>query len=242
MIIDVHAHIGHSDVPTASDLQKGCTAELVLKYADQAQIDKTVVFPTTYLDYTVGNQLIADAVAQYPDRLIGFARADVKHPNAVASFVQAVEELGLKGLKLVPRGPDLENPVLFELFEKCADYDIPVILCTATIVEATLKWAGDFRRVNFIMGHMGAYIACDDHRKYIQAAQKMANVYLEPSTVLTQVTLREAGQKVPHRVVFGSDSPALSPKAEMEKLKAMEFPADAERKIFGENAKELLKL
>ena len=242
MIIDVHAHIGNSDVPTASDLQKGCTAELVLRYADQAQIDKTVVFPTTYLDFTVGNRIIADAVAKYPDRLVGFARADVKHANAVASFVQAVEQLGLKGLKLVPRGQDLENPVLFELFEKCADYDLPVIICTATIVDDTLKWAKDYPAVKFIMGHMGAYIACYDHRKYIQAAQDMDNVYLEPSTVLTQVTLREAIQKVPHRVVFGSDAPALSPKAEMEKLKAMEMSAETERKVFSDNARELLKL
>ena len=61
MIIDVHAHVGHSDVATASDLQKGCTAELAIRYADQAEIDKTVVFPTSYRDYTVGNRVIAEA-------------------------------------------------------------------------------------------------------------------------------------------------------------------------------------
>jgi len=45
MIIDVYAHVGDSDVPGASELQKGCTAELILRYADQAGIDKTVSFP-----------------------------------------------------------------------------------------------------------------------------------------------------------------------------------------------------
>ena len=242
MIIDVHAHIGDSDVPTASDLQKGCTPELVLRYADQAGIDVTVVFPTSYLDYDVGNQQIADAVRRHPDRLIGFARADVKHDNAVESFVRAVEQLGLRGLKVVPRGPDLENPVLFELFDKCAEYRLPVIICTATIADATLEWAERFGQVNFIMGHMGAYIAYGEHRKYIEAAGRQRNVYLEPSTVLTQMTLRETGNKVPDRVVFGSDSPALSPKAEMEKLKAMEWGPEIEQKVFCENARELLGL
>ncbi len=79
MIIDIHAHIGDSDVPGASILQHGCTPERVLRYMDQAKIEKSVVFPTTYLDYQVGNEVIAKVVNSYPDRFIGFARLDPKH-------------------------------------------------------------------------------------------------------------------------------------------------------------------
>ena len=240
MIIDIHAHIGDSDNPAASMLQKGCTAELAIKLADQAGIDVTVVFPTQYLDYMDGNRVIAEAVGRYPDRLIGFARADVKHDNAVASFKHGVEELGLRGLKMVPRGEDFANPALFELMDLCAEYDVPTIMCSATVTAELIELAGKFPRTRFIMGHMGAYIACYDHLQFIQAAEEKSNVWLEPSTVLTQVTLKEAGAKVPDRLVFGSDGPALNPKAELEKIRAMAFSEETLQKVLCDNAKEVL--
>jgi len=241
MIIDFHAHIGDSDVPGASILQDGCTPELLLYLDEQAGIDKSVVFPTTYLDYQKGNEIIAEAVKKYPDRFIGFLRADPKHKNALEVLKRGVEELNLKGLKLVPRGEDFQNPVLDELLEKCAEYKIPAIMCCCKVAREEIELARKHPQTTIILAHMGAYIDWQAHRLCIQAARELPNVYLETSTVLTQVTLKEAGNQAPDKVLFGSDAPALNPKAELEKIKAMEFSPEIEKKILGENAQKLLK-
>jgi len=239
MIIDFHAHIGNSDVPGASILQQGCTPELLLYLDEQDGIDKSVVFPTTYLDYQKGNEIIAEAVKKYPDRFIGFLRADPKHKNALEVFKRGVEELNLKGFKLVPRGEDFQNSVLDELLEKCAEYKIPAIMCCCKVDREEI--ARKHPQTTIILAHMGAYIDWQSHRLCVQAAKELLNVYLETSTVLTQVTLKEAGSQVPDKVLFGSDAPALNPKAELEKIKAMEFDPEIEKKILGGNAQKLLK-
>lgn len=242
MIIDVHTHVGNSDVPGASILQKDCTAELLLKYMEQAEISKAVIFPTSYLDYRNGNEVIYHAVQKYPDRFIGFARFDPKHKNAIATLETAIGELELKGLKIVPRGTDFENPLLHEALDKCAEYDIPVIACCYTVAKEEIEMAQAHPETKIILAHMGAYIDWAAHKLCIRAAKELPNVYLETSNVLTQVTLKEAGNEVPDRVLFGSDAPALNPKAELEKIKAMNFSSETERKILFGNAAKLLKI
>ncbi|RLD13152.1 MAG: hypothetical protein DRI28_06460 [Caldiserica bacterium] len=240
MIIDFHAHIGNSDVPGASILQHGCTPELLLYLDEQAGIDKSVVFPTTYLDYQKGNEIIAEAVKKYPDRFIGFLRADPKHKNALEVLKRGVEELNLKGLKLVPRGEDFQNPVLDELLEKCAEYKIPAIMCCCEVDREEIELARKHPRTTIILAHMGAYIDWQSHRLCIQATRELSNVYLETSTVLTQVTLKEAGNQVPDKVLFGSDAPALNPRAELEKIKAMESGPEIEKKDLGRKCTKTL--
>ena len=84
------------------------TIEDTIKDMDEAGVDKAVIVAidaeTTY-KYKVSNELIADTVKLYPDRLIGFASVD---PNkgfvAIEELKKAVTGLGLKGLKLIPHG------------------------------------------------------------------------------------------------------------------------------------------
>ena len=53
-----------------------------------------------------GNDTLARAVARHPDRFIGFAHHNPGLPDAVDKFIYAIEELGLKGYKMM--GPRVE--------------------------------------------------------------------------------------------------------------------------------------
>lgn len=245
MIVDAHAYVGDSNIPGCSILLKGCAPEQVLYYADQAGIDKTVIMPNRYLNYREANEIIARAVKQYPNRFIGFGKVDpAQDKDWLETLAIAIEKLGLKGIGEM----DIPLPVdkdfaIHELLERCGEYKVPVMFhCQGEGAVREITLARIHPKTNIILGHMGFGIDWRTHRLCIQAAKELPNLYIETSTVTTQITLKEAGNEVPNKVLFGSDSPAGNPKAHFEMIKAMEFSREVEKKILGENAKRLLKI
>lgn len=75
MIVDTHSHIGRGRA-LSKPYDIDITPETVIRMADNTGIDKTIVFPVTYWDYSEGNKEVATAVGKYPDKLIGFCRAN----------------------------------------------------------------------------------------------------------------------------------------------------------------------
>jgi len=110
------------------------TIEDTIKDMDEAGVDKAVIVAidaeTTY-KYRVPNELIADTVKLYPDRLIGFASVDPhKGLVAIEELKKAVEGLGLRGLKLIPHLIEM-NPNyrdIYPLYEVAQELGIPVLL------------------------------------------------------------------------------------------------------------------
>ena len=118
-IIDFHAHIGRDSPGTSDRLQRDISPQMVLEPAREAGVDRTVVFPVTYLAgaYPGANREVAEAVAAAPERLTGFARlhplagdASAQLENCVRSepqeqnryrFWAPVDELGGRVLRVV---------------------------------------------------------------------------------------------------------------------------------------------
>ena len=79
---------------------------------DYAGVSRALLHRTPYL--AIGNEFIADCVAQYPDRLLGLAHAPEWKTNtdpkgSLASVKSAVQEGGLVGLQFLPPQLDLYN-------------------------------------------------------------------------------------------------------------------------------------
>ena len=75
---------------------------MILRHAEEAGIDKTIIFPIENPTYQKANEEIARIVERHPGKFIGFAKHD---PVAEAGKIERlltreVRELGLKGLKL----------------------------------------------------------------------------------------------------------------------------------------------
>lgn len=241
MVIDIHCHAG-----TAERLQAPWTtrADLsaYLERAEEAGIDKTVVFAITSDDYERANAEVAEIVARHADKLIGFARI---HPERDKGKIErllrrAVEDYGFRGIK-VHGGEALPTR---EVCEVAKSLNLPILVDIMGRVEVLPLLAAEFPEVNFVVAHLGSF--ADDWRvfqvmPFILA--KFPNLYADTSGVrfidYLLEAIRAAGAK---KMLFGSDGPLLHPGLELHKIRLLKLPQEDEALILGENARRLLRL
>ena len=116
----------------------------------------------------VDDRYVADYVAAHPDTLIGFLSVDPTQPGWEHEMRDGHEELGLRGIKLLPMyagfRPDDER--LDPLWQYAAKHRLPVLLHTGTTfvsqapLECTLPRHLDavairFPEVKIILAHLG---------------------------------------------------------------------------------------
>jgi hypothetical protein len=121
LVIDAHGHAGHGEALNAP-WSTFNDPEVIMRHAEQAGIDKTIIFPIENPTYQKANEEIARIVDKYPGKFIGFAKHD---PAAEAGkierlLIREVRELGLKGLKL-------HKPPTREMLDVVGTLKIPVL-------------------------------------------------------------------------------------------------------------------
>ncbi|MEZ8219842.1 hypothetical protein GG496_000009 [Candidatus Fervidibacteria bacterium JGI MDM2 JNZ-1-D12] len=241
MVIDIHCHAG-----TAERLQAPWTtrADLsaYLERAEEAGIDKTVVFAITSDDYERANAEVAEIVARHADKLIGFARI---HPERDKGKIErllrrAVEDYGFRGIK-VHGGEALPTR---EVCEVAKSLNLPILVDIMGRVEVLPLLAAEFPEVNFVVAHLGSF--ADDWRVFQVMPfmlAKFPNLYADTSGVrfidYLLEAIRVAGAK---KILFGSDGPLLHPGLELHKIRLLKLPQEDEVLILGENARRLLRL
>ena len=84
------------------------------------------------------NDLLAETIANNPDRFAGFAALPLQDPQAAAKELErAVEQLGLRGalVNAHTQGRYLDDPALRVLWEYASGLDVPLYLHPATGVD-----------------------------------------------------------------------------------------------------------
>ena len=80
----------------------------------------------------IGNDEMAELVAKYPDRFVAAVAALPMNniDGALKEMERAINELGLKGVQLFTpvKGRSLDQPEFLPIFEKMAEYDLPILL------------------------------------------------------------------------------------------------------------------
>ena len=93
---------------------------------------------------SIPNDFIADYVAQYHGRAVGFSSVDPNDPTSAEEFERSVTDLKLQGLKLSPvyQGFDPWSPRAWELYHIANKYDIPVMFHMGGMYDpnGTLEW------------------------------------------------------------------------------------------------------
>ena len=246
MIIDVHSHaweyprhFSHDFREQARHARAGQEVDLCVRYEDYRaaapQDVRTIVFggKARLSGLWVEDRFVADYVAAHPDKLIGFGAVDPTQDGYESELRAAHEELGLRGIKLLPMyagfRPDDER--LDRLWTYTMKHRLPVLLHTGTtfVAQAPLdctlprhldRVAMRFPEQLIIAAHLGHPYESE----CIAVIRKHPNVYADISALHYRpvqfchalMLVQEYG--VWDKVLFGTDYPFTTVDATIEAL------------------------
>ncbi len=113
------------------------SGDTLIRHMDEAGVDRALIMCLAYVpvgsyDPTMGDY-IADLCREHPDRLIGFYSANpIGGAQEAARLRRAVEELGLRGLKMLPsyNYVPINDRRIWPLYETATDLGVPITLHT----------------------------------------------------------------------------------------------------------------
>ena len=204
--------------------------DLFLKALGCSGISKVVLVPTGYPPdnklYRINSMFLMMWAKRYPDKVIPFCTIDEADPRA-AELVEQYILAGAKGLKLIGGHPDyydeaLNSTNMYKVYQKVAEYDVPVLLHGSLINIPELQDQldqvfSDFPEVTFIIAHYGNTLMKGINLDVIAALlDKHPNLYTDMSHgggittyhgYLQQdlETIRNFIIKYQDRILFGSD-------------------------------------
>ena len=236
LIIDAHCHAGKGEAMDAP-WSSFADPQVTLRRAEEAGIDKTIIFPINNPTYEKANEELAAIVRRYPGKFIGFAKHDpVSEAGKIRPLLMhEVKDLGLRGLKLhqVPTR---------EMLDTVAELRIPILFHPPKVRDYHMI-ASSYPQINFILAHLGSFASQDwsEHLQAIEVAKRYPNVYLETSSVVFFEYLEMAVRELPaEKIIFGTDGPLVDSRVELYKIRLLKLPREKEEKILSGNILRLL--
>ncbi len=211
------------------------TGDKLVRQMDEAGVDQSCIFPVDYglltgepgVSIETQNKLIADAVKRHPGRLVGFFTIDPRRPRSLELFKEAIEEWGLRGLKLhSSSGWYPYDRIAYPLYEQCLEYGLPMLIHTGSQPAPMQSRfcrpiyigdvASDYPDLQIIMAHCGmewweeALMVCKIKPNCHVDFSSWQREYVEDPLYFYNVLRKFIDTIGPWRVIFGSDNPYLN--------------------------------
>jgi len=234
MIIDCHCHAGKGDGLTGP-WDTAAPLGAYLQRAQEAGIQRTVLFPAFHSDYATANREVARIVARYPERFYGFAFVNpTRDRGRVLELVrEAVQRHGFRGLKVHRHDARLTR----EVCEVAKAFGLPILYDVMGEVAPVELVASEYPDVALIIPHLGSF--ADDwraQRALLDVLARHPNVFADTSGVRRFDLLEEAVERAgAGKLLFGSDGPWLHPGVEIAKVRALGLAPEDERRVLGGN-------
>ncbi|MFP4608822.1 MAG: amidohydrolase family protein [Candidatus Natronoplasma sp.] len=237
-ILDAHVHLGPSG-EWLPYLEPSVGAEEIIESMDEHGIEKAIVFanPCVGDKYPEMNDQISEAVDDFPDRLIGFGRVDPRRGEEAVSEVERCSEMGMEGIKLHPYVETFrpDHPNFEKVFETVYENDLILLPHTGDGFSAPGYWKTVLEErsdMKMILAHLneGCISVAEDHD----------NVFVDTSGTRVYM-LEHAVEKIPDKLVFGSDHPYLNYEVQKTVVKAADITEKKKRNIFIDNLEDLLQ-
>jgi len=242
------------------------TIEEMLNEYTECGIDKLVLFAWDAETAThrprVSNEFVAQIASKFPDRVIGFASVDPHKKTAVKDLDRAVRDLKLVGLKLHPQAQDFapNDSKHYPIYAKCVELGIPATFHTgSTYWGAGLAGGGgvklrlsdpmllddvaaDFPELKIIMAHPG----WPWQDEQLAVAMHKENAFVDLSgwspKYFQPILVTYMSKLIPHKFLFGSDYPMLSPSRWLRDFEALPLSPEVKQMVLEGNARKLLRL
>jgi predicted TIM-barrel fold metal-dependent hydrolase len=239
--------------------------ETFLLELDVSGLDRAVLLP---IDCTStrgapiwSNEQIAE-LCRMNERFIGFASVDPHQPDAPAKLKRAIEDLGLRGLKLAPGIQEFypNDPALYPLYEKAQELGIPILFHAGMTWEPRAKAeygrpiyfedvAYDFPELKIVLAHLAWPWVVEA----VALALKYPNVYLDTSALYfdnpkdfihfamaDQVPVTVWERSLRKQLVFGSNYPRVEIKNMAAAVRSLGLSQGCLELVFRGNAERLL--
>ncbi|MHC4875967.1 MAG: amidohydrolase family protein [Planctomycetota bacterium] len=128
--IDVHTHIG-----TTWNGNKELTADGLLRWMDDHDIEKSVLLPLTSPEsssFLLLTEPALQAAKDHPDRLIAFCSIDPRTSvrggrKGFLDVVQSYVDKGARGFGEHKVGLDFDDPLMMQIYDVCQEVGIPLL-------------------------------------------------------------------------------------------------------------------
>jgi len=233
----------------AKRLREGISIETMVEEMDAAGVDTALCSAGPLVPV----HIVEEAVATYPDRLIGVGTADPWGPDgvmvAVRELKRQVHEHGFKALKLEPF-IDRRDPTeagWYPLYAACVELDVTVQIQVGNTGPPTYpshtglplhvdQVAVHFPELRIVAGHIGWPWT----EEMIAIAWKHPNVWIDTSAHLPKHYppeflrfLKTFGQD---RCIWASDWPILAFDRTLKQVEDLALPPEVRRKFLHDNA------
>jgi uncharacterized protein len=250
MFIDADCHV-------SSRPGQGIGVDELLRWLDQAGVDKAITWPM--VSYTrelaADNRAIHEGVKAHPDRLLPFGGVNPLRGLAEAQdeLKRCIEVYGVKGVKLngARDGYYIDDPKLaWPLIDTIAAAGLVLSFhCGANDFEKThpyriAKISDKYPELRVMLVHMGGSGAPHMTDAVVDLAGKYQNWYLIDSEADYRAIHKALRVLGPQRVCYGSDSPFCPMRFEwgIRQVVYQDLSAADKALVFGGNIARMLKL
>lgn len=236
------------------------SVELFVDEMDELGVDVAVIMgqrsgPTWG---SVDNAHIAELADRYPGRFVGFAGVDVHDPGGVDEIRRSIEELGCRGVSLLPgwSEPPLhdDDPRVFPLYETAIELGVPVVVTSSHVIGPDMSFAMPeylqrvalaYPELTLVVGH-----ACWPWTVQACAlAARCHNVYLMPEFYMYVAGTPGAREYVDaangflsHRMLYSSCFPTRSLHQALEGFRSLPLSAESQALMLWDNGARILGL
>ncbi|MFC1914076.1 amidohydrolase family protein [Chloroflexota bacterium] len=231
--------------------------ELFFHEMDEAGITKAVIVGRNRPNFVLSNDIIAELVREFPDRMIGVAGIDCYNEfhQAVPETERCIRELKLHGICVEPGGNrrfmHFHDSRLYPIYAKCSELKVPVFITTGPRQGTTLEYtspvhveqvANDFPDLKIVCAH-----ACWPYAaEMIGVAYRCSNIYISPDIYVFwpggELYVKSAELIIHDQLLFGTAYPFAPFKESVEAWEKFSLRKDILNKIFYENAARVFGL
>ncbi len=261
-VIDAHCHIypekiaekavaGTDNFYGGKSVCKGTVSDLLQK-GKEAGIDRFVVqsVATTPKQVKSINEFIANQVQNSDGVLIGLGTL---HPDSsdIKGDIEHLLELGLLGVKLHPdiQAFKIDDYRCLKIYELCEQMNLPILMHTGdnrydySNPNRLLPILKIYTSLKVIGAHLGGWSIWEEA---VEKYREIPNFYVDCSSSFPYL-LPETATKIikkygADKVLFGTDYPMWSPKAELEYFSKLSLDENEIRSIMNMNTKKLFCL
>lgn len=194
------------------------------------------------------NEFISSVVKSAPDRYVGFGSL---HPDTadLRGDIEHLIELGLHGVKLHPdvQGFKIDDYRCLKIYEQCEELGLPILMhCGDKRYDNSnpnrlVPILDIYTSLTVIGAHFGVWSVWDEN---VEKMAQYKNFYVDTSSSLYAISKEKARDIIftygTDRVLFGTDYPMWDPTDEIQKILALGLSEEDNRKIFFDNAYNLL--